>query len=60
MVKTLRALNIGILFAIGGDGTLRGAQKIAEEATRQGMALSVIGVPKTIDNDVCFVQQVPV
>ena len=57
MVKTLRGLNIGILFAIGGDGTLRGAQKIAEEATRQGMALSVIGVPKTIDNDVCFVQK---
>ena len=57
MVKTLGELKIGILFAIGGDGTLCGAQKIAEEATRQGMALSVIGIPKTIDNDVCFVQK---
>ena len=57
MVKTLADLKIGILFAIGGDGTLRGAQKIAEEANRQGMALSVIGIPKTIDNDVCFVQK---
>ena len=57
MVKVLRNLNIGILFAIGGDGTLRGAQKIAEEATRQGMALSVIGIPKTIDNDISFVQK---
>lgn len=57
MAKTLVDLKIGILFAIGGDGTLRGAQKIAEEATRQGMALSVIGIPKTIDNDVCFVQK---
>ena len=57
MVKTLVELKIGILFAIGGDGTLRGAQKIAEEATRRGVALSVIGIPKTIDNDISFVQR---
>ena len=57
MVETLADLKIGILFAIGGDGTLRGAQKIAEEASRQGMALSVIGIPKTIDNDVSFIQK---
>ena len=57
MVKTLAELKVGILFAIGGDGTLRGAQKIAEEAARQGLAISVIGIPKTIDNDVSFVQK---
>ena len=57
MVETLADRKIGILFAIGGDGTLRGAQKIADEATRKGMALSVIGIPKTIDNDVSFVQK---
>jgi 6-phosphofructokinase 1 len=57
MVKTLADLKVGILFAIGGDGTLRGAQKIAEEAGRQGLALSVIGIPKTIDNDVSYVQK---
>jgi 6-phosphofructokinase 1 len=56
MARTLVDMKIGILFAIGGDGTFRGAQKIAEEAGRQGMALSVIGIPKTIDNDVSFVQ----
>ena len=56
MARTLVDMKIGILFAIGGDGTFRGAQAIAEEATRQGMALSVIGIPKTIDNDVSFVQ----
>ena len=57
MVATLRDLNVGILFAIGGDGTVRGAQKIAEEAAQQGMPLSVIGIPKTIDNDISFVQK---
>jgi 6-phosphofructokinase 1 len=57
MVKTLDDLKIGILFTIGGDGTLRGAQKITEEAARQGIALSVIGIPKTIDNDISFLQK---
>src|SRR4029450_9105686 len=46
-----------ILFAIGGDGTLRGAQTIGDEAARRGVQIGVIGVPKTIDNDVSFVQR---
>src|SRR6185503_11278049 len=57
MVQTLKDLKIGILFAIGGDGTLRGAQAIGDEAARQGLELAVIGIPKTIDNDVSFVQR---
>jgi 6-phosphofructokinase 1 len=57
MVDTLHRLNIGILFAIGGDGTLRGAQAIAGEVRRRGLRISVIGVPKTIDNDISFIQQ---
>lgn len=57
MVDTLARLNVGILFTIGGDGTLRGAQAIDTEARRRGLRLSVIGIPKTIDNDVSFVQK---
>ena len=57
MVDGLERLGIGILFAIGGDGTLRGAHAIGEEAARRGLNISVIGVPKTIDNDVSFVQR---
>lgn len=57
MVRTLERLGIGILFAIGGDGTLRGAQAIADEAGRRSLPLSVIGIPKTIDNDILFVQK---
>ncbi len=57
MVATLKELGIGILFAVGGDGTLKGAQRIAEEALRQGLEISVIGIPKTIDNDISFVQK---
>ena len=57
MVDYLKDLGVGILFAIGGDGTLRGAQKINEAAAQRGLAIGVIGVPKTIDNDVSFVQR---
>jgi 6-phosphofructokinase 1 len=57
MVKTLEDLRVGILFAIGGDGTLRGAQKIGDEAARRGLQLAVVGIPKTIDNDVSYVQR---
>jgi 6-phosphofructokinase 1 len=57
MVDTLDRMNIGILFAIGGDGTLRGAQGIAEEVQRRGLKISVIGIPKTIDNDISYVER---
>jgi 6-phosphofructokinase 1 len=56
IVATLSELGIGILFTIGGDGTLRGAGKIAEEIARQGKTIGVIGIPKTIDNDISYLQ----
>jgi 6-phosphofructokinase 1 len=57
MVDTLVRHGISILFVIGGDGTLRGAVKIADAAGRRGIKLSVIGVPKTIDNDIPYIDQ---
>src|SRR3984957_10353937 len=57
MVTTLERLGVNVLFVIGGDGTLRGAQRIADEADRRGITLSVVGVPKTIDNDIPFIDQ---
>jgi 6-phosphofructokinase 1 len=57
MVDTLERMNIGILFTLGGDGTLRGATAISREARRRGLKISIIGIPKTIDNDISFVQK---
>lgn len=57
MVETLAAHRIDCLFAIGGDGTMRGAHAIAEEAMRRGLKVAVIGIPKTIDNDIPFVDK---
>ncbi len=57
MVDTLVALGIGALFVIGGDGTLRGAGAIVAEIERRKLAISVIGIPKTIDNDIHFIDR---
>ncbi|MCU0579421.1 MAG: ATP-dependent 6-phosphofructokinase [Desulfobacterota bacterium] len=56
MVDTLERMKIGLLFTIGGDGTLRGAQAIHQEAARRGRPLAVVGIPKTIDNDISYIQ----
>jgi 6-phosphofructokinase 1 len=55
MVDTLVRRHIDILFVIGGDGSLRGAQRIADEAARRSLPLAVVGVPKTIDNDIPYI-----
>ena len=57
IVDFIAERKINVLFTIGGDGTLRGAAAISEEAERSGYKLSVIGVPKTIDNDIAFVER---
>jgi 6-phosphofructokinase 1 len=57
MVDTLEELEVGLLFTLGGDGTLRGAQAIAEEVGRRGARRTgIIGIPKTIDNDISYIQ----
>jgi len=57
MVDRLMDYKVNILFCIGGDGTLRGAQEIFEEISKRGLAISVIGIPKTIDNDIGFIEK---
>ncbi|MDB4935844.1 MAG: Diphosphate--fructose-6-phosphate1-phosphotransferase [Labilithrix sp.] len=57
MVETLAKSRIDCLFAIGGDGTMRAAHAISEEAIKRGMNLAVVGIPKTIDNDIPFVDK---
>jgi 6-phosphofructokinase 1 len=54
MVDTLLAYKINILFCIGGDGTQRGAHAIADEVKRRGLAIAIVGIPKTIDNDIAY------
>ena len=56
-VENLIARGINILFTVGGDGTQRGANDLYQMAKSRGHALSVVGVPKTIDNDVGFVSR---
>ncbi len=57
MVDTLEQMDIGILFTLGGDGTLRGASAISGEIERRKLKIAVIGIPKTIDNDISYIQR---
>ncbi|MBN1908359.1 MAG: ATP-dependent 6-phosphofructokinase [Pirellulales bacterium] len=57
IVDFLEANQIDILFCVGGDGTQRGAHQIYEEVTRRGRPIAVVGVPKTIDNDIAYCDQ---
>ncbi len=57
LMDTLEKMGINILYTIGGDGTLRGAHDFSELARSRGVDLAVVGIPKTIDNDISFIQR---
>ncbi len=57
IVDWLQAEGVSILFTIGGDGTLRGAADIDAEVERRGGAIAVVAIPKTIDNDIPYVEK---
>jgi 6-phosphofructokinase 1 len=57
VVDCLERMGVNILFVIGGDGTIRGAMGLVKEITERGDRISVVGIPKTIDNDIMFIDQ---
>ncbi len=57
MVDTLVDLGIDLLFVVGGDGSMRGAAGIAAALRSRGIPIGVVGIPKTIDNDIPFIGQ---
>jgi 6-phosphofructokinase 1 len=57
IVNVLKRMNIDIFFCVGGDGTMRATECITEEINRRQLNISVIGVPKTIDNDLNLIDK---
>ncbi|MEN9974612.1 MAG: hypothetical protein RLZZ282_618 [Verrucomicrobiota bacterium] len=57
IVNRLEELGVNILIVIGGDGSQRGAMDIYQEVQRRAARISIIGVPKTIDNDLMFMDR---
>ncbi|GAA1525075.1 ATP-dependent 6-phosphofructokinase [Dactylosporangium maewongense] len=57
IVDCLEQLSVNVLFVIGGDGSMRGALKIAEVVAERGRRIAVVGVPKTIDNDIPYIER---
>lgn len=57
MVNTLKRMNIDLFFCIGGDGTMRATECITGEITKRNLNIAIIGIPKTIDNDLNLIQK---
>ncbi len=57
IVDSIERMNLSMLFTIGGDGTQKGALNIAEEIIKRGLKTVIVGIPKTIDNDLSFIQK---
>jgi 6-phosphofructokinase 1 len=57
MVDTLEKFAISILFVTGGDGTHHGSLRIAEEVKKRNLSIAIIGIPKTIDNDISYIHK---
>ncbi|CAI7932875.1 unnamed protein product [Closterium sp. NIES-54] len=56
-LSILQKEGINMLFVIGGNGTHAGALAIHKECYKRGMKVAVVGVPKTIDNDILLLDQ---
>lgn len=59
IVRFLKRENINVLVFIGGNGTMEALHKVDLEAARQGYDLQVIGLPKTVDNDINYTDHAP-
>ncbi|EED95817.1 6-phosphofructokinase, partial [Thalassiosira pseudonana CCMP1335] len=57
ILEFIRSKKIRQLYVIGGDGTHRGAFKIHETCMEKGLHVAVAGIPKTIDNDVDYLDR---
>lgn len=55
LVDSIEKLNLNILLIIGGDGTQRGALGIKNEISKRGLKVAIVGIPKTVDNDLEFI-----
>ena len=59
MVGSLRRLDIRLMIFMGGNGTMRGAALVSEHCHDAGFSVQVIGVPKTVDNDIAMTDRCP-
>ncbi|GKV23496.1 hypothetical protein SLEP1_g33211 [Rubroshorea leprosula] len=57
IVDSLKERGINMLFVLGGNGTHAGANAIHDECRARKMRVAIVGVPKTIDNDILMMDK---
>ena len=58
-LETLKRLEVHHLLFMGGNGTMRGANMFAKFCEERGYEANVMGVPKTVDNDLAETARCP-
>ena len=59
IVENLRRRDVRYVLFIGGNGTMRGAERVGEYCRESGYDVQVIGIPKTVDNDIAITDRCP-
>lgn len=59
VIETLKKFDIGCFFYNGGNDSMDTCNKVNELARKEGLDLRVIGIPKTIDNDLDITDHCP-
>ena len=59
MAEVIRKYGIDCILCNGGNGTMDTCGKLYQECARQGMDVRVIGIPKTMDNDIAITDHAP-
>ena len=57
LVVLIDTIGVNQLYIIGGDGTHRGVLALQKELRAQNVQVSISGIPKTIDNDIPFIDR---
>jgi len=59
MVENLHRRDIRSVIFMGGNGTMKGAALVSKHCRDAGFSVQVIGVPKTVDNDIAMTDRCP-
>ena len=59
IIDCFKKYNIGAFFYIGGNDSMDTTDKLSKYTMQNGIDIKVIGIPKTIDNDLCFTDHTP-
>ena len=59
IIETFKKYDIGAFFYIGGNDSMDTTYKLSNYTVSKNIDIKIIGIPKTIDNDLCYTDHTP-